>query len=296
MILGMRLERLRLAMVATEGPGCGRFVAPIGLASRAGGGRRGRRMAGASGERPAGHAPWVRLSHWLIAAAVLTLAYSGVVILMAHPRLYWGNAGNDLTPAWLELPLGRNYQHGGWAPPLAFSAGPAGPVSRVRTYDIFNQNGWARSLHFLTAWGLALALGAYLAAGLVSGHLRRALLPALEELSPARLWADARAHLAWPMPKATGGPPYSLIQKLAYALAVFAALPLMILSGLAMSPAVGAGWPIVPALFGGSQSARSVHFIVLCALALFLLAHLAMVLLTGALRQLRGMTIGGGFR
>jgi thiosulfate reductase cytochrome b subunit len=240
-----------------------------------------------------GHAPWVRACHWLIAAAVITLAYSGVVILMAHPRLYWGNTGNDLTRAWLELPLGRNYRHGGWDAPLAFTADPAGPVSRVRTFDIYNENGWARSLHFLVAWGLAGAFGAYLAIGLLSGHVRRALLPALAELSPPRLMADVRAHLAWPPPKAPGGPPYNLTQKLAYALVILVALPLIILSGLAMSPAVGAGWPIVPAIFGGSQSARSIHFLLLCALALFLLVHLAMVVLTGAWRQLSAMTFGG---
>ncbi len=250
-------------------------------------------MTAASTEGGTGHAGWVRVCHWLIAAAVLTLAYSGVVILMAHPRLYWGNAGNDLTRAWLELPLGRNYRHGGWAAPLAFTADPAGPVSRVRTYDIFNQNGWARSLHFLVAWGLAAAFGGYLVVGAATGHLRRVLLPRLAELTPGRLWADLRAHLALPIPQGPGGPPYNLLQKLSYAAVIFVALPVMILSGLAMSPAVGAGWPWIPALFGGSQSARSVHFIVLCGLGLFLLAHLAMVALTGAWRQLKGMTFGG---
>src|ERR1700739_2081113 len=104
--------------------------------------------------RTQGHAAWVRLCHWLIAFSVIVLAFSGVVILMAHPRLYWGDAGNDLTPAWLELPLGRNYHHGGWGSPLA-SGDPPGAISRARTYDIFNQNGWARSLHFLTAWAFA---------------------------------------------------------------------------------------------------------------------------------------------
>jgi thiosulfate reductase cytochrome b subunit len=248
---------------------------------------------GGEGTIGSGHAPWVRLCHWLIAAAVLTLAYSGVVILMAHPRLYWGQTGNDLTRAWLELPLGRNYHHGGWATTVAFTADPAGPVSRVRTYDIFNQNGWARSLHFLVAWGLTAALSVYLLVGALTGHLRRALLPALAELSPPRLWADVRAHLAWPPTRAAGGPPYNLTQKLAYALVVFVALPLAILSGLAMSPAVGAGWPIVPAIFGGSQTARSIHFLLLCALVLFLLVHLAMVAVTGAWRQLSAMTFGG---
>jgi thiosulfate reductase cytochrome b subunit len=240
-----------------------------------------------------GHAAWVRACHWLIALSVITLAYSGVVILMAHPRLYWGNAGNDLTRAWLELPLGRNYRHGGWGAALAFTADPAGPVSRVRTFDIYNENGWARSLHFLTAWGLATAFGAYLAVGLATGHLRRVVLPALAELSPARLWAELKAHTRLPMPAAPGGPPYNLVQKCAYAAVVFLALPLIILSGLAMSPAVGAGWPLIPAIFGGSQSARSIHFLLLCALALFLLVHLAMVLLTGFRRQLRAMTLGG---
>jgi hypothetical protein len=67
-----------------------------------------------------GHAPWVRFAHWVIAASVLTLVFSGFEILMVHPRLYWGKAGNDLTPALIELPISRNYKHGGWAPPLTF--------------------------------------------------------------------------------------------------------------------------------------------------------------------------------
>ena len=95
------------------------------------------------------HARWVRISHWIATASVLTLTLSGVVILMAHPRLYWGEAGNDLTPALIELPISRNYQHGGWEARGPFFADPAGPISAVRTYDIFNQNGWGRSLHFL---------------------------------------------------------------------------------------------------------------------------------------------------
>jgi thiosulfate reductase cytochrome b subunit len=238
----------------------------------------------------AGHAVWVRLCHWALAASVLVLAYSGVVILMAHPRLYWGETGNDLTRAWIELPLGRNYMHGGWAAPLNFFS-DAGPVSRVRTYDIFNQNGWARSLHFLTAWLFAAALGLYLAVGLVSGHLR-AVVPGPRDLAPRHIRADLAAHLRLPLPRTPAGPPYNLLQKLAYAGVVLVALPIMILSGLAMSPAVNAAWPILGAIFGGTQSARSIHFLFLCALALFLAVHLAMVVLTGFWRQLSAMTLG----
>src|SRR5215831_826262 len=99
----------------------------------------------------AGHARWVRFSHWILAASVLTLAFSGFEILMVHPRLYWGRAGNDLTPALFELPISRNYMHGGWKPPVVFSPGAHPIVSAARTYDIFNQNSWGRSLHFLAA-------------------------------------------------------------------------------------------------------------------------------------------------
>ena len=81
-----------------------------------------------------GHAPWVRLAHWVIAASVLTLLFSGFEILMVHPRLYWGKAGNDLTPALIELPISRNYRHGGWAPPLTFfSARVPSSVPRAHT-------------------------------------------------------------------------------------------------------------------------------------------------------------------
>src|SRR5277367_415183 len=95
------------------------------------------------------HTRWVRISHWILAASVLTLAFTGIVILMAHPRLYWGAVGNDLTPALFELPISRNYKHGGWAAPVTFVAGTKPVVSAARTYDIFNENGWARSLHSL---------------------------------------------------------------------------------------------------------------------------------------------------
>jgi thiosulfate reductase cytochrome b subunit len=153
----------------------------------------------------------------------------------------------------------------------------------VRTYDIFNQNGWARSLHFLAGWAFALGLGLYLLLGLLSGHLIRDLLPRARDLAPDRL---AVHH-------APAGPPYNGLQKIAYVLVAVIGLPVMILSGLGMSPTVSAGWPWIQALFGGSQTARSIHFLVLCALFLFLLIHLTMVVLTGFGRQMWAMTLGG---
>lgn len=240
----------------------------------------------------AGHARWVRISHWILAASVLTLAFSGFVILMSHPRLYWGKAGNDLTPALFELPISRNYKHGGWATPVAFFQNSTSIVSAARTYDIFNENGWARSLHFLAAWFLVIPGIIYLVAGSVTGHLWRDLVPRLKQILPGSLWRDVLAHVRLPMPRARGGPPYGPLQKLAYAGVILLALPLMVLTGLAMAPAVAAAYPLLLDLFGGSQSARTIHFFASAALMLFLIVHLVMVALTGFGRQIRSMTIG----
>jgi thiosulfate reductase cytochrome b subunit len=240
----------------------------------------------------AGHARWLRIAHWLLAASVLTLAFSGFVILMAHPRLYWGKAGNDLTAALLELPIGRNYKHGGWAPGTTFFSGAQPVVSAVRTYNIFNQNGWGRSLHFLAAWFLCATGLIYFIAGLMSGHLWRNIVPRLRDLAPRSLWQDILKHLRLPLPRASGGPPYGPLQRLTYAIVLFMVLPLMVLTGLTMSPAVTAAVPGLLDLFGGSQSARTLHFFSFAALVLFFIVHVAMVVLTGFRRQIRAMTIG----
>jgi thiosulfate reductase cytochrome b subunit len=244
-------------------------------------------------QRPAGsHTRWVRLSHWILAASVLTLAVSGFIILMSHPRLYWGAVGNDLTPALFELPISRNYKHGGWAAPVTFFAGEHPVVSRARTYDIFNENGWARSLHFLAAWFLVVTGLFYIAVGFISGHLHRNLVPRARELSPRVLLQDVMSHLRLPMPRAAGGPPYGPLQKLAYFGVVLVMLPLIVLTGLTMSPAVTAAHPALLDFFGGSQSARTVHFFAFVTLVLFFVVHMAMVLLTGFRRQMRTMVLG----
>ncbi len=239
-----------------------------------------------------GHARWVRLSHWVGAASLLVLAVTGVVILMAHPRLYWGETGNDLTPALLELPISRNHQHGGWDTPRPFFARTGAPVSASRTFDIFNQNGWGRSLHFLAAWCLVVPGVLYLLGGLAGGHFRVHIWPRAGELAPRVVWRHVLDHLRLRMPPATGGPRYNVLQKVAYSSVIFLAGPLMVVTGLAMSPAVGAAAPWLPRLFGGFQSARTIHFIVFAALILFVCVHVAMVVASGFRRQMRAMTVG----
>jgi len=238
-----------------------------------------------------GHRRWVRVSHWVTVASFLTLAFTGILILAVHPRLYWGEVGNDLTPALLEIPISGNHRPDEYETTTSFDNLPGSPISADRTYTIFNENGWGRSLHFLAAWFLVVTGLLYLLAGIFGGHIRRNILPTGKDLSPSRLMQDAREHLK-PMVDIGGGPPYGAVQKVVYAGVVFIALPLMLVTGLTMSPAVTAAMPFLLDLFGGYQSARTIHFFGFSALILFLIIHVAMVFVTGATRQLRAMILG----
>ena len=238
------------------------------------------------------HTRWVRISHAVLTVSILTLAFSGVVILMAHPRLYWGEVGNDLTTPLVELPISRNYKHGGWEKPAPFFETAGSPISASRTYDIFNKNGWGRSLHFLAGWALAIPGLVYLLAGIAGGHFRSHLWPKTRELAPSLVWRDIVNHLNLRIPPATGRPEYAVLQKSAYSFVVFVAAPLMVMSGLAMAPAVTAAVPALLRLFGGYQSARTVHFFTFMALLLFVVVHVVMVVKSGFRRQIQAMTVG----
>jgi thiosulfate reductase cytochrome b subunit len=224
---------------------------------------------------------------------VLALSISGFVVLMAHPRLYWGEAGNDLTPALLELPISRNYRHGGWQQTVVFQDGPSGRVvSASRTEEIFNENGWGRSLHFLAAWVLVATGAVYLLAGLATGHIARDLLPRGRDLAPSALWRDLVARVRGPSASINPGPPYGALQRCAYFGAVFLALPLLTITGLAMSPAVTAAYPFIASVWGGSQSARTIHFIAFALVAVFAIGHVLMTARVGFGRQIVALTIG----
>src|SRR5215831_4196442 len=121
--------------------------------------------------RPRSHPSWVRICHWLVVASYLTLAVSGFLILMVHPRLYIGEVGNDLTPALLTLPISNNHRPSELQPTVTFSELPSRPISADRGYEIFNQNGWARSLHFLAAWVFVVVGAIYFVIGIVTGHI-----------------------------------------------------------------------------------------------------------------------------
>ena len=216
--------------------------------------------------KPQRHALWVRVCHWVLALSVLTLAYSGFYVLMAHPRLYWGEVGNDLTPALLELPLNDNHRPEAWRETVTFSTLESKPISASRTFEIFNENGWARSLHFLAAWFFVVAGALYFVFGVLTRHVARDLLPG-------------------------GAGPYSALQRYAYTGVAFVVLPFMVLAGFAMSPRIVAAFPALLDIFGGYQSARTLHFAGFVVLVAFVVGHVAMVVLTRG-RHLRAMIVG----
>ena len=239
-----------------------------------------------------GHRAWVRTCHWVVAVSFLLLCLSGILILAVHPRLYWGEVGNSLTPALLEIPITANHQPDGWEKTATFPIRNGEVFTASRGYEIFNQNGWARSLHFLAAWFLVITGLCYLVIASVSGHARRNLVPRARDFSMTRLWRDVKAHLEFRSAPSEGGPPYGLLQKLSYAIVVFVLLPMMVLTGMTMSPAITAAYPFLLDVFGGFQSARTIHFFVFAMLFAFLVVHLVMVVMTGARRQLRAMILG----
>jgi thiosulfate reductase cytochrome b subunit len=237
------------------------------------------------------HSRWVRISHWVITVSFFSLAVSGIFILMVHPRLYWGEVGNDLTPAFIELPISRNHQHNGWDNKVAFFKEAGSPISASRTYDIFNENGWGRSLHFLSAWVLVVTGTLYIMWGLVTRHFKKRLMPERKSFTWRRFWSELSDHIRAPL-SVGNALQYNLLQRVTYLVVIFVWMPIVVITGFAMSPAIAAAFPALVSMWGGTQSARTIHFLASIALELFLIVHLLMVILTGFKQNMRAIIIG----
>jgi thiosulfate reductase cytochrome b subunit len=135
----------------------------------------------------------------------------------------------------------------------------------------------------------------YLVWGIFSGHFRLHLLPQSGEFNLGLFFRELKDHLRMRIPSATEGPHYGLLQKFSYLGVVFLALPLMVLTGFAMSPAITSAFPMLLKIFGGFQSARTLHFFAAIALNIFLIVHVAMVIRSGFKKQIRAMTIGKSY-
>ncbi|WP_019903955.1 cytochrome b/b6 domain-containing protein [Methylobacterium sp. 77] len=246
----------------------------------------------------------IRAAHWINLACLCVLLMSGLQIFNAHPALYWGSAStfdapllaitNDETaegrPRGIVAIGGRTFDTTGWlglSTAQGQAAGRAFPawITLPANQDLATGRRW----HFLFAWAFVINGLIYLVYGIESGQLRRRIIPEGSQIRG--LGASIREHLTLKFPRGEEAKRYNVLQKLTYFVVIVVLLPLMLLTGLAMSPGFNAVLPL-PALFGGRQSARSVHFVVMNLLVLFTLVHVVLVLVSGVWNNLRGMVTG----
>lgn len=250
------------------------------------------------------HRAPARLWHWINAVTLLVMLMSGLMIFNAHPRLYWGHYGANADHAWFAIGatadsgyvrfgdtriettgvLGRWTDGEGVEQIWAFPGWATIPTS----YDLAAGRRW----HLFFAWLLSVGLGLFMLWSLIGGHLGRDLHIRRSEWSPGHIWRDIKDHARLRFPRGEAAARYNILQKFSYIAVIFVLLPLMIATGLAMSPGMDAGWPWLVDLFGGRQSARSIHFIVAWSLVLFFLVHALMVLLSGPVNGVRSMITG----
>lgn len=262
-------------------------------------------------ETEAGDAPLVkrhrlstRIWHWINALTVFVMLMSGLMIFNAHPRLYWGQYGANFDHAWLEI---GSTPDSGFLRVGSLSIATTG-VLGYRTEARGNINrrafpGWAtipsdyslsagRRWHLAFAWVLAIGLIAYWITSLINRHAWRDLTPRPAELAPRHLWREIRDHARLRFPAGAAALRYNTLQKLSYFGVIFVLLPVLVLTGLAMSPGMDAAWGWLVDVTGGRQSARSIHFICAAGIAAFILVHLIMVVLAGPINEVRSMITG----
>ncbi len=256
------------------------------------------------------HSLVVRVTHWINAAAIILLLMSGLNIFGAHARLYWGDTGSveQRDRQWLEIGASPPWRTPtGWIDIagirldttgfLGVSQSRTGSASFVAfphwaTLPSGRDLATARNWHFAFAWLLIMNGLLWLAHAIITGRLWREILPNRRQLSRAQLWHDIVEHARLRFPRGEAALSYAVLQRIAYAGVTLVLTPAVILTGLAMSPGMNAAWPWLDALWGGRQSARSVHFIAMVLVAAFLVIHLVLVLLSGPIRQIGAMITG----
>lgn len=246
---------------------------------------------------------WTRLTHWAWAVCIFFLLLTGLQIFNAHPALYVGHQSgfqfqndvltitaedSDAGPRGVTDILGVRFDTTGV---LGVSSRDGRREARAfpawATIPSYQDLATGRVIHFFFAWLLSVTLAIWLVASLINGHLRRDLLPGLGDLR--RLPRDIADHARL---RLHHGRDYNTLQKLTYAAVLFVMLPLMILTGLAMSPSVDALAPWLPEILGGRQTARTIHFIVMVLIVGFLAVHVLMIVAAGPINELRSIVTG----
>lgn len=200
------------------------------------------------------HALTTRIWHWINAIAIIVLFMSGLNISNAHRHLYWGHYGFDPRDAWLDV-----VRFPGWA-----------------TIPGHYNLALARDWHITAAWPFGVGVLFIWVAMLINGHFRRDLTTKPSDWTPGAVIASIKAHSGPVAGGAYHG--YNSVQKILYGGVFGVLLPLMLLSGLAISPGAGGYAPWLIDLFAGRQSARSLHFIAAWGIFGFFVIHIVLAL------------------
>jgi thiosulfate reductase cytochrome b subunit len=222
------------------------------------------------------HSALIRVTHWITALCFFALLVTGFEIVVSHPRFYWGETGNVLTTPLFKIPI-----------PSSRALVPTG-----YGYVLPDQNGWSRYLHFQAAWVVVLTGLLYAIYSLLTGHLRKNLLPKRTDLSWRALSSTMGKHVRFDRPSDEEAWSYNFLQRIAYLTVIFVLFPLVIWTGLAMSPGFVSAVPATVTLLGGQQSARTIHFFVSLLLLGFVVVHVVMVFLAGFKNRMRAMING----
>ena len=217
------------------------------------------------------HSYSVRICHWINLIACAYLLVSGVHILLDFPELYWGHTGYRGFPATFKL--------ADWG--LSWDA--AGRLGDRR---------WGRNYHFTFAWVFLVNGLVYVGWNLYTTHFRDRMLPSRDELTVAHVGTEVRDHLRWRSRRHASNGGYGTLQKASYLLLIFVFVPFMILSGIAQSPGFTAAMPVLLDLFGGRQSARTLHTLGTVVLVLFVIVHVLEVAAAGFVNRVRSMVTG----
>jgi sulfoxide reductase catalytic subunit YedY len=232
---------------------------------------------------PEGFPAWLQWQHWLNALFMFPIMRAGLSILADHPRLYWtrhSTPGREWLRFQRPVPDDPTYTAKGDSITLPDQVGLPG-----RRHSI----GLARWWHFGVDVLWLLNGIVFVVLLVVTGQWAR-IVPTSWDVFPNALTTAIRyLSLSWPVED--GWVNYNALQLLSYFVTVFIAAPLALVTGLGMSPALSTRFPRISRVFS-PQFARSVHFLVLCWYVAFVITHVSLVLMTGALRNLNHMYAG----
>ncbi len=250
------------------------------------------------------HSLVVRITHWINVACITLLLMSGLQIFNAHPMLYWGQYGADADKPFIEMVAdnGRSPRPQGITRIGDLSFHTTG-VLGVSGGEVRGFPSWAtlpghrnlavgRNWHFFLAWAFVINGLVYLLVNILNGHVARDLAPTRKQLKPSHIWKDIVDHIRLKHPVGEEAKHYNVLQKFAYLAVIFLILPTMILTGLTMSPGFDAFAPWLLDLFGGRQSARTIHFIAANLIVLFVIVHVVEVFIAGVFNEIGSMITG----